>query len=476
MKQKCTLLTGLLFSCAATMAQPSATPAANYAWVKTSGNQVYTSGPTSTTPSISSGPITFGQAGDSDPASPSTTGFCSGNADGNGLMGVSLFGAAGYPTTNNSTCEQRAVNLTQWTNAFPDAGVTNGASSGTVYLPTAATLTILKAPASTGSAGTTMTTNSGSNVGKLFGGNSGGTTQVKVTYNYSLQWETQAFGGISNSASPLTNNWVGGFTANDPGGSNYSAQQDWQTGGFGTTLSSDINYSIPVSSISQSGGTFEVAFASDASINLQRTFGNADAFTEAAPGMEGRAQYQVTYDVWQIQSLLALHLLNFYGEAVGDNAVLHWQSADESGNRYYTIERSTDGVHWNALGNVPIANNRSGTNYDYQYKDIAPGTGNFYYRLKLTEWNGSIAYTNIIAVKTNHANEPVMQLQGKQLMITGASFTGTVMLYNATGHLIMSKTVNPGGQNTFDLQQLPAGFYIALIRGNQTVSTKFVLR
>lgn len=352
----------ILFSCSFSLfAQPSAIPAPGYYWAKT-GTSSYTSGPLSTIPGITSGNTAYGAAGDSDPSS--CAAFCSGNCDGATTFGVSLFGAAGYAAGTASNCEQRAVVLTQWNNAKPNSGVANGAVAGTVYLPVSAAVTVYRSPAPL-----TAGTGAGSetNHGKLFGGaGAGNTTQVNITNNYSISWMATAFSGAVSG----TQSWsaAGSFTENDPGGSGYSTYRDWYTGSFGNTIATDNVTDIPVNAISQTGGNFEVVFGAATTLNITRSFGNADAFIESNPGMEGRAAYTVNYDIWQLVQVVPLKLSAFSAEKLNTKALLRWTNQTEINNLNYMVERSSDALHW--AGRVTMtAQNTNGSPAEYQYTD-----------------------------------------------------------------------------------------------------------
>ena len=88
-------------------------------------------------------------------------------------------------------------------------------------------------------------------------------------------------------------------------------------------------------------------------------------------------------------SPLPIELLTFDVKEVGKKKVkITWESASESNNEYYTIERSMDGLNWEVVGTVEGANNSS-QRIKYKYMDEKPWYGLSYYRLSQTDYDGA---------------------------------------------------------------------------------------
>ena len=62
------------------------------------------------------------------------------------------------------------------------------------------------------------------------------------------------------------------------------------------------------------------------------------------------------------------------------------------------MERSTDGQHFQAIGELPAAG-WSTTTMQYQLLDPSPGTGITYYRLQQADLDGSNEYSHVVAVE-----------------------------------------------------------------------------
>ncbi|HRH39553.1 MAG TPA: hypothetical protein PK760_14485, partial [Flavobacteriales bacterium] len=99
----------------------------------------------------------------------------------------------------------------------------------------------------------------------------------------------------------------------------------------------------------------------------------------------------VTADV-----LLPIELLSFVASCQGDAALLEWSTASESGNDLFTIERSLDGEHWEAIGTVPGAGYSLET-IRYSFRDPDPSALLLYYRLRQTDMDGAFSFSPIAA-------------------------------------------------------------------------------
>jgi hypothetical protein len=444
------------------IAQPAITPAAGYYW-KNNGVATYTAGPTSTTPSISSGNTSFGLPADSDPLSCAS--FCGGNCDGLSIFGNSLFGAGGYPALGTSgTCEQRAVSLSQWTNTNPASAIANGANMGIVHIPNSASVTILKAPSPV--ADGTGVGNS-LNRGKLFGGaGAGNTTRIDVNNNYDISWKAPAFGLLADGTQAW--NQTGSFTDNDPGGSNFSAYNDWYAGSFGNTISNDNVYTIPANLISQTGGNFEVLFAATSNLAVSRIFGNADAFVEASPGMEGRASFKVDYTIWELKIILPLNLTAFNAKLLTSNStLLNWRNESELANTKYFLQRSYDVNNWETI-QVIVDNDPSNPIGNYTIKDasINPLQKQLYYRLQMEEIGGKKYFSEVINVENNSKNAfAVVPLNEKKLfkIITQANDKSNLLkIYNSLGQLVQQQNLLTNA-DVVSVEKLSAGSYFFML-------------
>lgn len=96
--------------------------------------------------------------------------------------------------------------------------------------------------------------------------------------------------------------------------------------------------------------------------------------------------------------VMPVEYLSFTGESTGNKNTLKWATASETGNDYFTLERSMDGSDFEAISTVNGAGSSTTIN-NYEAVDNNPVKGNNYYRLKQTDYDGKFEYTTTIAIK-----------------------------------------------------------------------------
>ena len=92
--------------------------------------------------------------------------------------------------------------------------------------------------------------------------------------------------------------------------------------------------------------------------------------------------------------LLGVELRRFEATKTEQSNLLMWETATETNNRHFDIERSTDGTTFHSIGQVKGSNKPS----SYQYVDASPFTMS-YYRLKQVDFDGTTTYSKVISVE-----------------------------------------------------------------------------
>ncbi|MBK9147890.1 MAG: T9SS type A sorting domain-containing protein [Flavobacteriales bacterium] len=105
--------------------------------------------------------------------------------------------------------------------------------------------------------------------------------------------------------------------------------------------------------------------------------------------------------IWALaydNSPLPIELIRFTAEPTPERHVrCSWTTAIELNNDYFTIERSRDGISFEAIGTLPGAGN-SVVRRDYEWPDRTPFTGLSYYRLRQTDDDGSSSLSQVVPV------------------------------------------------------------------------------
>ncbi len=92
-------------------------------------------------------------------------------------------------------------------------------------------------------------------------------------------------------------------------------------------------------------------------------------------------------------------LLSFNGSYRDGEVLLNWATGVEVNNDYVLVERSADGVKYEAIGRVE-GKGTTYTGHEYAFTDAAPLPGINYYRLHQVDFDGSAEYHGPIVVKT----------------------------------------------------------------------------
>ncbi|MCW3083239.1 MAG: hypothetical protein JWP12_605 [Bacteroidetes bacterium] len=187
-------------------------------------------------------------------------------------------------------------------------------------------------------------------------------------------------------------------------------------------------------------------------------------------------------------SPLPIELLNFNAIKNGSAVDVTWETASETNNDYFTIEKSRDGITFETAGTVDGAGNSTGM-IRYADKDYSPYSGISYYRLKQTDFNGHSTYSDLVPVNyyfgddgiTIYPNpagsdEPLTMsitgLENQQVLVvvrdvSGKEFYSKVII-TATNKEIIA--IDPD-------QKLVAGTYIVIASSNNKLySKKLIIR
>ncbi len=162
-------------------------------------------------------------------------------------------------------------------------------------------------------------------------------------------------------------------------------------------------------------------------------------------------------------SSLPIELL-FFGVTVIENSVeIHWQTASETNNDYFTIERSQDLLRWKETARIDGAGNSSKL-LNYSTVDSPPIVGTYYYRLKQTDFNGQFDYSHLESVHVNeiYSNLSLSQFSN-EVIISGKNIDSQYFaVYNTLGHDVTSqteRTIQTSSKMVINLSYLKPGIY-----------------
>ena len=102
-----------------------------------------------------------------------------------------------------------------------------------------------------------------------------------------------------------------------------------------------------------------------------------------------------------------VELITFNATVQDNSVILNWNTATETNNFQYIIERSSDKVNFSEVGSV----NGKGTTSEkqsYSFIDKNLSSGEYYYRLKQVDFDGSFSYSRIVSSEVTVIREFVL--------------------------------------------------------------------
>jgi len=160
--------------------------------------------------------------------------------------------------------------------------------------------------------------------------------------------------------------------------------------------------------------------------------------------------------------LLPVELISFTANVSGSAIEISWATATELNNDFFTVERSADGINFEGITTVPGAGTTS-IQQNYSIFDFNPFSGQSYYRLKQTDFNGDAVHFSIVSVNLNSVSSGSFEVfpnptTSNVINVRFKSKTDgefNVSIYDLSGQLVLQKTMI-GYANTESLYELDA--------------------
>ncbi len=184
-----------------------------------------------------------------------------------------------------------------------------------------------------------------------------------------------------------------------------------------------------------------------------------------------------------IAGALPINLLTFDAKKVsGNSAQVNWLISIGSNPDQFEVLKSSDGRNFSSIGTLTAVDRQ----YNYTYSDHNLSTGTSYYRLKMTDKNGKVSYSQIVAVLNGAKGIlftsliPTIVTSTATLNIS-SSDKGTMqlMITDMYGRIIKQQYVAIGTGNQqviLNLQNLPNGAYqvSGFMNNNKVGTIRFV--
>ncbi|MCX7861561.1 MAG: hypothetical protein N2449_01030 [Bacteroidales bacterium] len=176
---------------------------------------------------------------------------------------------------------------------------------------------------------------------------------------------------------------------------------------------------------------------------------------------------------------LPVNIISFLSRCNQLQNILTWQTASETNNAGFDVQKSHNGTDWETMGFVQGQGN-SNTTTTYTFTDDAPYYPITYYRLRQIDHDGNDTYSQVIAANCSspHAVEEDVNVyftgDHLQVQIIGKANT-TIRFYvtNVLGQVICNKKLylsEPIQQFTIDKPLAAGMYYVNLIGENFLIS------
>jgi hypothetical protein len=177
---------------------------------------------------------------------------------------------------------------------------------------------------------------------------------------------------------------------------------------------------------------------------------------------------------------LPVSLTKFNGIATSNGNFLTWTTSSEFNNRGFELQRSNNGVSFNALTFVPsiALNGNSNQTSNYNFVDKQYNSGTQYYRLKQTDYNNRSTFSDIVKINRvgikslailNVSPNPAQSNIYLNVEATQA-FEATFVITDASGKKMSTKSIviSAGSQQIpLNIETLASGsYFIQIISSN----------
>jgi hypothetical protein len=191
--------------------------------------------------------------------------------------------------------------------------------------------------------------------------------------------------------------------------------------------------------------------------------------------MPASAQSQSDYNRGNTNNNLPALIMSFTAEMQSETVVLNWVMENQTSCKWFVIERSNNGNHYDSIAMVLGTNNTHQS--DYIYTDARLMTGNNYYRLRQVDLDGSVKYSKVVCLNNTTISKirvypnPAVAVVNYALDIPSAQQV-TVQVYNLAGAVVLTQqqTLAAGAnQQSLAIGGLKNGnYFLRISSGNGT--------
>lgn len=157
---------------------------------------------------------------------------------------------------------------------------------------------------------------------------------------------------------------------------------------------------------------------------------------------------------------LAVTGMELSSHIAGNTVVLNWFTRTEHNSDHFIIERSADGSRFEKIGSAKAAGNAQ-ARMDYAFTDKNPLSGLNYYRIVQVDIDGKSVLSGIVSEQFSNSNTIVVFPNPASDILHVSGLTGheQLQLFNVTGQMLKTITMQGSNKATIDLRDLVPGMY-----------------
>jgi len=244
------------------------------------------------------------------------------------------------------------------------------------------------------------------------------------------------------------------------------------------------NYELFYKRSTDGGASWEsdvrLTYADDHSVNQTLAVSNQALHLAWADYRDGN------YEIYYKQNPTGntpVELVSFSANAIGNKIRLSWQTETEINNQGFDVQKSTDQNEFFTIGFVE-GHGTTTESQAYSYLDKNVFTGNYKYRLKQIDFDGTFEYSDVIEVEVaspitfslgqNYPN-PFNPSTTIKYSMPSSEFV-TLKVYDVLGNEVAALVNEEKQEGIFDIKlnatTLPSGTYFYQLKAGSFVETK----
>ena len=175
---------------------------------------------------------------------------------------------------------------------------------------------------------------------------------------------------------------------------------------------------------------------------------------------------------------LPISLLEFKASVTANKQIaISWATVSEQNNKYFTVERSSDGITFSSIQRLNSKGNTLASQL-YGTLDATPFNGTSYYRLKQTDIDGKSTYSKSVMVTIPSTDSELSAYPNPTTTLLNLKIKDAVQkrltyqIFSIDGKLIDQQKIN-NDVTTIPTSKLVNGAYLLQVKQNNSVIKTF---